>query len=563
MKANSLDDGLCGLHDRRMSIRGIARSTCACSAVVVLASACSGGSTGSTGADHGGSGGAAGSDDTGRGQGGAAGSAIAPDANAGGSSAGASNDAGAVSEAGSTVDAGAPGESGGPIDAGVAMPDAGRPMLDPGITGIVGAVDSTRIMNDIVRLTQFTTRNTCSDNTAGGNAIGAARDWIRSRYQAIPGLMVSVDSFTYAGCASGMVTDQNVVAVKLGTGHRDRVIVLGGHYDSRTYNSTDPTGPAPGANDSGSQTAVLLEAARVMSTVDFDATIMFASFAAEEQGFHGSAQLAKDYAMYVTPNAKVEAMFSIDIVGGDNLANDATALHQFRLFSPGTPREFNLPMGVTDDESPSRGVMRYIGYWGGAYVPSMTMIPVLREDRPNIGSDHESFINLGYPGVRFLDTIEYPNAAMPGGHRHTPDDLPKYITPEYTQRMAEIAISVAATMARAPTAPQMPTATGNAGGSITVGWTAPVSGTAVDHYVVAARPTTENFYHTRVAVPGTSTSVVTNAVALGVVGASAFYISVSAVDAGGHEALFAYPEYRCDAMHCVVPPDSLDITARN
>ena len=26
--------------------------------------------------------------------------------------------------------------------------------------------------------------------------------------------------------------------------------------------------------------------------------------------------------------------------------------------------------------------MRHIGYWGGAYVPTMTMLPQLREDRP-------------------------------------------------------------------------------------------------------------------------------------------------------------------------------------
>ncbi len=447
-----------------------------------------------------------------------------------------------------------PGSDGGATDAGAAG-------LDPAIVGVVGAVDPARIIADIGRLTQFTTRNTCSNNTANGNDIGAARDWIGARYQSIAGLTVSLDSFQYGGCAAGTVTDQNVVAVKLGA-HPDRVIVLGGHYDSRSYNSTDPTSPAPGANDSGSQTALLLEAARLFAPLRFDATIVLASFAAEEQGFHGSTQLAKDYAMYVTPNAKIEAMISLDIVGGDNTANDATALHQFRLFSPGTPREYNLPMGVTDDESPSRGVMRYIGYWGSRYVPSMTMVPVLREDRPNIGSDHVPFINLGYPGVRFLDTFEAPNAAMPGGHRHTPDDLPRYVTPDYAQRIGQIAFSVVAMLARAPTPPVMPTATGTAAGRVTIGWAAPASGPSVDHYVVAARPVTENFYHTRVAVPANQTSFAVSASDLGIAGTSAFYISVGAVDADGHESLFAYPEYRCDAASCVVPPGSLDITAR-
>jgi hypothetical protein len=38
---------------------------------------------------------------------------------------------------------------------------------------------------------------------------------------------------------------------------------------------------------------------------------------------------------------------------------------------------------------------------------------------------------------------------------------------------------------------------------------------------------------------------------------------VAAVDAGGHESLFAYPEYRCDTVSCVVPSDALNVTARN
>ena len=43
----------------------------------------------------------------------------------------------------------------------------------------------------------------------------------------------------------------------------------------------------------------------------------------------------------------------------------------------------------------------------------------------------------------------------------------------------------------------------------------------------------------------------------------AFFVSVAAVDAEGHESLFAYPEYRCDASGCVVQPGSLDVTVKN
>jgi acetylornithine deacetylase/succinyl-diaminopimelate desuccinylase-like protein len=473
---------------------------------------------------------------------------------------------GSTSSAGGTTGAGgSSGGSGGssPVDSGAPPVDAGpgKPGLDGEISGAIGSVSSTRIGSAITTLAGFTTRNTCSNGAAMGNTIGAARDWIKAQFQAA-GFTPALDNFSFSGCAGGMVTDQNVIAVKLGA-HPDRVIVVGGHYDSRTLSGTDPTSPAPGANDSGSQTAAVIEIARALAHMQFDATILFAAFAGEEQGLYGSAQLAKDYAMYVTPNAKVEVMLNLDIVGGDNVANTAMTLQQFRLFSPGTPREFNQPMGVTDDTSPARGVMRYVGYWGSAYVPSMTMLSVLREDRMGRGGDQESFNNVGIPAVRFIETVESPNAATVQSHQHSPNDLPMYVTPAYTARIAQVVTAVAASLARAPTPPQMGVATGSGAGPWTLSWSAPASGPAVDHYVIAARPTTENLYHARVAVPAATTMHAVTAADLGLAPGAAIFISVAAVDAAGHESLFAYPEYRCDATSCAVQPGSLDVTARN
>jgi hypothetical protein len=483
--------------------------------------------------------------------------------------AGAPSDGGPAGTSGSGgspgVDAGTGGAGGTtpPGDAGT--PDGGTSSIDPEITGIVTSVDTGRISTGIGTLSDFTTRNTCSNNTASGNTIGAARDWIYAQFQAIGGLTISKESFNYTGCGAAMtttVTDHNVIAVKLGT-HAERVIVIGGHYDSRTIDPVDPTGRAPGANDSGSQTALVLEAARVMAGHTFDATLIFAAFAAEEQGLAGSAQLAKDYANYVMAGAKVEAMLNCDIVGGDTQANTATTLKQFRLFSPGTPREINTPIGQTDDTSPARGIMRYIGYWGARYVPAMTMLEQLREDRPSRGGDQQSFLDQGIASVRFIETVESPNSGTAGSHQHTADDLPMYVTPDYTARIAQVVIATAASLAQAPMAPPSTTVGGSGSGPWTVGWMAPVSGPAVDHYVVAARPSTDNFYKNRVIVPAATTSRQVTAAELGLTGSGAFYISVAAVDAAGHESLFAYPEYRCDTTSCKVPSDALNVTARN
>jgi hypothetical protein len=256
-------------------------------------------------------------------------------------------------------------------------------------------------------------------------------------------------------------------------------------------------------------------------------------------------------------------MLNCDIVGGDSTMNNATTLQQFRLYSPGTPREVNasLPDGTTDDTSPSRGLTRYVATWGAAYVPSMSIVPELREDRPGRGGDHESFIAAGFPGVRFIETIESPNAGTTASHEHSPNDLQMYVTPEYTARIAQVVAAVSASLARAPAAPGSMTGSGTAMGAMLT-WTAPSAG-AVDHYVVAGRPVTENFYHARMSVDAAQTSAVVTPTALGVDPANPYFVSVAAVDALGHESLFAYPEFRCDTSGCVVPAAALNITATN
>jgi acetylornithine deacetylase/succinyl-diaminopimelate desuccinylase-like protein len=452
------------------------------------------------------------------------------------------------------VSAGSGGSGAAPGSGGAA---AGGAKLDPEISTMVAAVDATQIGGRIQTLSEFTTRNTCSDDTSAGKSIGAAREWIRQQLLAAGGLTVGLDPFTVS-CGMGSVTRENVVAVKPGT-HPDRVIIIGGHYDSRTYGGTDPTDPAPGANDSGSQTSLVLEAARVMAGHTFDATILFVAFAGEEQGLFGSKHLAANYAQYTSAKASVEAMLNCDIVGGDNTVNDAAALQQFRLYSAGTPPETGSADGTTDDTSPSRGVMRYIATWGSAYVPSMTSAPELRVDRPGRGGDQESFLSAGIPSVRFMDLVETCAGGEQGVqdpttcHQHSPYDLAQYVTPDHAADMSRVVIAVAASLARAPAAPKLAAATGSESGPWTLTFAPPTTGPAVDHYVVAARATTENFYRTRVVVPAGGTAASISADALGIAGVPSFYISIGAVDAAGHESLFAYPEYRCTATGCVVP----------
>jgi len=442
---------------------------------------------------------------------------------------------------------------------------------DRKISDIIANVDPARIQNTDVTLQNFRTRHACSDEIEPGHGVTAAREFIFNQYSAL-GLQVRRDPFVHTSCPTAPTF--NVIAWIPGKHHPNQLVIIGGHYDSRTIDVNDSVNDAPGGNDSGGQTSVVLEIARVLAGQRFDSTIVFMSFSGEEQGLFGSGSIAANLTRYFT-NPQVIAMLNTDIPGGDSVANTPADLQKFRLYSPGIPREraSSAPDGTTDNTSPSRGVMRYVGTWGGAYVPNFTMLPKLREDRPGRGSDHSSFISNGYPAVRIMETFECspspvdnscgaipcpPPANVPASckdfttsHQHAPGDRNEFITPSYAARIAQVMAATAASLARAPGAPQNFTATGNAVQGASVNFSGP-DGDEVDHFVVAARSTNENFYRQRITISKGKPILLTPQ-ALGLNPGDSFFISAASVNDRGQESLFAYPEVRCDSTSCAVP----------
>lgn len=448
---------------------------------------------------------------------------------------------------------------------------------DPAISAIISRIDPNQIQNTVNTLAGTFTHQSCSDQPAPGEGVTTAREFIFSKYSAIPGLTVVRDPFVHPRCPNAPTF--NVIAWLPGTNHPERLVIVGGHYDSRTINVLDSVDFAPAGNDAGAQTGVVLEVARVLSQGRYDATLVFMSFSGEEQGLFGSASIAANLTKYFN-NPQVVAMLNTDIPGGDNTTNIGDDFFHFRLYSPGIPREqFSTdPDGTTDNTSPSRGLMRYVATWGGAYAPTMTPVIELRQDRPGRGSDHISFINEGYPAVRMMETHECspsppdnscgsPMLPCPTpanipdncksfltAHQHTPFDLPQFVTPSYAARIAQVMAGTAASLARAPGAPQKFTATGNAVRGVTVNFLGPQNDN-VDHFVVAARSVNENFYRQRVIISEGDNNLISPQ-SLGLNPGDSFFISVATVDDLGHESLFAYPEVRCDSSSCAVPANA-------
>jgi acetylornithine deacetylase/succinyl-diaminopimelate desuccinylase-like protein len=404
---------------------------------------------------------------------------------------------------------------------------------DPEIVSMVAAVDPARVQSTIEKLAAFPTRNSCSGETG----ILAAESWLREQLSSLPGLSVSVDAFSVCDAER-----HNVLAILPGA-DPSRVILVGAHYDSRSTGRTDGDARSPGANDSGSQAAVLLEVARALAGHRFAATLALVAFAGEEQGLLGSSSVAA-HADQLFPGARIEAVLNCDIVGGDRDANRGRE-RQIRIFAPGTPREIKGPDGTTDDTSPSRNLQRAILEIARAYVPEAELLPQLREDRPGRGGDHEPFIGHGVAGVRFIE------AAETLAHQHSPDDTPEQLLPGYAGRVARVVVAAAASLARAPAAPTRLSA-----GDRRVTF-APVANRS--HYVLEGRAAGQLAYTAHRIYPVAAWFVEPARLGLG----APYWASIVAVDGQGHRSLPAYPEVRCDDAGCAIPSDALDPTVKN
>ncbi len=112
------------------------------------------------------------------------------------------------------------------------------------------------------------------------------------------GLTTRYDPFTYT-TGGTTYNCKNIIATKQGMTNPDSIYILGGHYDARS----------PGADDNGSGTAGVLEAARVLSHYDFDSTIIFCAFDCEEWGMWGSKHMAADYA-----GRPIAGMVNLDMI---------------------------------------------------------------------------------------------------------------------------------------------------------------------------------------------------------------------------------------------------------
>ncbi|HLG59018.1 MAG TPA: M20/M25/M40 family metallo-hydrolase [Vicinamibacterales bacterium] len=334
-----------------------------------------------------------------------------------------------------------------------------RPDADPRVEALVASVSEERLAKIVETLAGFRTRNTLSDTTSPTRGIGAARQWIFNELSASsPKLQVSFETFHLAqqGRITRPVELRNVIAVLPGrsprriyiTAHYDTVnIGSGGQIGANTRAPGTTTPPdvqlradqdynvdAPGANDNGSGSALTIELARVFaaSGLDFDATIVFALWAGEEQGLVGSRAHAAALVKNKTP---VDADFNNDIVGNSRGGNGVVDAESVRLYSEGP------------EDSLSRSLARYTARVAALYVPSHHVRLLARPDRFSRGSDHSGFTQHGFPAVAFRESNE--NFSK----QHEATDTVDGVDFRYLAQNTRVNAAGVASLALAPAAP--------------------------------------------------------------------------------------------------------------
>lgn len=341
---------------------------------------------------------------------------------------------------------------------------------DPQIDALVKEISPANIEANIRRLVAFQTRHTLSDTKSPDTGIGAARNWIKAefeRYSRESGgrLEVAFDAFLQPPTPPRVLKEVeivNVVATLRGRqpASAERVYVVSGHYDSRSLNPLLGEPYAPGANDDASGTAAVMELARVMAKYEFDATIVFMTVAAEEQGLLG----AKHWAEQARKNGiNVAGMFTNDIIGSSRAQDGRVEDGVVRLFAEGVPPGPTLPPEVLsqirtggENDFPTRQLARAVREAALAYVPHMQVRVIYRRDRFLRGGDHSPFLDQGFAALRFTEPNEdyrhqHEDPRVVDGVQY--GDLPEFVDFNYVANVARVNAAALASLARAPAAP--------------------------------------------------------------------------------------------------------------
>ncbi len=263
-------------------------------------------------------------------------------------------------------------------------------------------VDGQAAFEHVTQLVSFGPR------PPGSLGISQAQSYIKSALKKIK-LEVEEQDFL-ASTPNGPISMKNIIAKT--PVDQGQVIILASHYDTLLMKSM----PFVGANDGGSSTGLLLELARVHSTLPREFTFWFVFFDGEEaqaqwsetDSLYGSRYFVEKLKMEGKAS-KIKAMILMDMIGDKDLRLERDL--------SSTPWLLEL----TQRSALELGYSKHLGTMSNA-----------------IQDDHVPFIKAGIPAV---DLIDY-DYGFNNVFWHTSNDTLDKISPQSLKIVGDIVVRV-------------------------------------------------------------------------------------------------------------------------
>jgi len=354
---------------------------------------------------------------------------------------------------------------------------AAPPSPDAKLRAIVAPVSQAQLRHTIETLVSFGTRHTLSSQTDPKRGIGAALTWSQGQFESL-GLPTVRPCDTFTGDRVPKPTRVcDMVAIQRGTERPNDVVIITAHIDSRVTDPLNADAFEPGANDDGSGSAAVLEAARVLSKHKFPGTIVYSLDSGEEQGLYG----AKVIAAYAKAQGwNVIANLNNDIIGNSCGSDGVCDSTHARVLSEGPRSQGEAELAAQihslggENDSPSRNISRFLDSLADRLKIGLDVRQIWRTDRFSRGGDHIEFLKLGFPAARISVAVEnynwqHQDVRVEKGVHY--GDTIDHVDFAYLAKMTKLNVAALAAIASAPPPPE-PKVDGAVSTDTTVSWEA-------------------------------------------------------------------------------------------
>jgi hypothetical protein len=200
---------------------------------------------------------------------------------------------------------------------------------------------------------------------------------------------------------------KNIIAVQTGLLNPQRKIIICCHYDSHLSGIN-----SPGADDNGTGTAAVLEAAKILSSYSSLNTIIYAFFDREEEDLNGSEYFASQSSVN---KDSIIAVINLDMLGWDKNGQSDVEIDS----KPTITLSAQLAKDVKDVNDKCN-----IGLY-------ITLVSIAKSN-----ADNDSFWKYNFPAILLIELYGYENPYM-----HKTTDVVQNINKPFFEKCVKLGIA--------------------------------------------------------------------------------------------------------------------------